>query len=306
MFGRRNRESREAADRETSRRALFEELAKRPPNICPFLGLASSQTEYHDGFTREHRCYAFGDPVELSAEQQERVCLGKGYGNCPRYLRGVLVIPTEELEALRRPLPPVTPPAPPVTPPRATAAGGRGGRRRGLAVLIGAVLLLAVGGTVGALVLLNRPGVATSTPTPSPSASVAPSASALASPSSQPSPTPENQTPFPETPKPDPTPQPGDTFQGYEVTVLEGQNTLFEVNDAGDILRSEIAHFSRFSKAPVDRTVAANGLLHWRTSDGFFVGLSYIHGQSGAFLIRAVYEGTDGQKRYIVLNDEDI
>ena len=307
MFGRRNnKESREAADRETSRRALFEELAKRPANICPFLGLASSQTEYHDGFTREHRCYAFGDPVELSAEQQERVCLGRGYGNCPRYLRGVLVIPTEELEALRRPLPPVRPPAPPVTPPRTTAsAGGSGGRRRpGLAVLIGAVLLLAVGGTVGALVLLKGPGVATQTPTPSPSASVAPSASVLASPSTTPEAS--NQTPFPETPKPDPTPQPGDTFKGYEVTVLEGENTLFEVNNAGDIVRSEIAHFSRFSKAPVDRTVASNGLLHWRTSDGFFVGLSYIHGQSGGFLIREVYEGSDGQKRYIVLKDEDI
>lgn len=310
MFGRRNRENREAADREQSRRALFEELAKRPPNICPFLGLATSQTEYHEGFTREHRCYAFGDPVELSAEQQERVCLGRGYGNCPRYLRGVLVIPTEELEALRRPLPPVRPPAPPPNPPRTTAGSGGGGgrRRRGLAVLIGAVLLLAVGGTAGALILLNGSGFATQTPTPSPSASVAPSSSALASPSGEASPTPEPslQTPFPETPKPDPTPQPGDTFQGYEVTVLEGQNTLFEVNDAGDILRQEVANFSRFSTAPVDRTVAANGLLHWRTSDGFFAGLSYIHGQSGAFLIRAVYEGADGQKRYIVLNDEDI
>ena len=311
MFGRRNKkESREAADRETSRRALFEELAKRPPNICPFLGLASSQTEYHEGFTREHRCYAFGDPVELSAEQQERVCLGRGYGNCPRYLRGVLVIPTEELEALRRPLPPVRPPAPPVTPPPATAGrGGSGGRRRrGVAVLIGAVMLLAVGGTVGALIFLKGPGIGQPTPSPSPSPSVAASASVVASPSIEPSPTPEAslQTPFPETPKPDPTPQPGDTFEGYEVTVLEGENTLFEVNDAGDIVREEIAHFSRFSKAPVDRTVAANGLLHWRTSDGFFVGLSYIHGRSGAFLIRAVYEGTDGQKRYIVLKDEDI
>ncbi|HTI29463.1 MAG TPA: hypothetical protein VL687_03785 [Methylomirabilota bacterium] len=308
MFGRRNRESREAADREQSRRALFEELAKRPPNICPFLGLATSQTEYHDGFTREHRCYAFGDPVELSEEQQERVCLGKGYGNCPRYLRGVLVIPTEELEALRRPLPPVRPPAPPISPPRPAAASGGGRRRRGLALLIGAVLLLAVGGTVGALLLLKAPGVGQPTPSPSPSASVAPSASAPASPSGEPSATPEAslQTPFPETPKPDPTPQPGDTFQGYEVTVLEGENTLFEVNDAGDILREEVAHFSRFSKAPVDRTVAANGLLHWRTSDGFFQGLSYIHGRSGAFLIRAVYEGADGQKRYIVLKDSEI
>ena len=310
MFGRRSRESREAADRELSRRALFEELAKRPPNICPFLGLASSQTEYHEGFTREHRCYAFGDPVELSAEQQERVCLGRGYGNCPRYLRGVLVIPTEELEALRRPLPPVRPPAPPVSPPPpAQAASGGGGRRRGAAVLVGAVMLLAVAGTVGALLVFKWPGTGVvATPSPSPSVSAAPSVSALPSASEVPTPTPEpsNQTPFPETPKPDPTPQPGDEFQGYEVTVLEGENTLFEVDDAGNILRSEVAHFSRFSKAPVDRIVAASGLLHWRTSDGFFTGLSYVHGDSGAFLIRAVYEGSDGEKRYIILNDEDV
>jgi len=308
LFGRRNRESREAADREQSRRALFEELAKRPPNICPFLGLATSQTEYHDGFTREHRCYAFGDPVELSAEQQERVCLGRGYGNCPRYLRGVLVIPTEELEALRRPLPPVQPPIPPVPPAATGRAGGGGGRRRrGLAVLVGAVLLLAVGGTVAALMILNGPGVG-DLPSPSPSASpsAAPSASPTLAPTIEPSPTPSvNQTPFPETPKPDATPLPGDTFQGYEVTVLEGDNTLFEVDDAGNIVRSVVANYDRFSKAPVDRIVAANGLLHWRTSEGFFTGLSYIRGQSGAFLIRAVYQGTDGQLRYIVLDQED-
>jgi hypothetical protein len=309
LFGRRSRESREAEDREQSRRALFEELAKRPADICPFLGLASSQTEYHEGFTREHRCYAFGDPVELSAEQQERVCLGRGYGNCPRYLRGVLVIPTEELEALRRPLPPVRPTVPPVTPPPppAVRAGGESGRRRGLSLLIGAILLLAVGGTVGALIFFNGPGVGI-TPTPSPSASAVPSASASTSASGEPSATPEpsNQTPFPETPKPDPTPQPGDTFKGYEVTVLEGENTLFEVDADGNIVRSEIAHFSRFSKAPVDRVLAPNGLLHWRTSDGFFTGLSYIHDRSGAFLIREVYEGSDGELRYIVLDDEDI
>lgn len=308
MFGRRSRESREAADRELSRRALFEELAKRPPNICPFLGLASSQTEYHDGFTREHRCYAFGDPVELSAEQQERVCLGRGYGNCPRYLRGVLVIPTDELEALRRPLPPVQPPAPPVSPPPpAQAASGGGGRRRGAAILVGAVMLLAVAGTVGALLVFKWPGTgAVPTPSPSPSVSAVPSATATASEVPTPTPEPSNQTPFPETPKPDATPQPGDTFQGYEVTVLEGENTLFEVDDAGTILRSEVANFSRFSKASVDRTVASNGLLHWRTSDGFFTGLSYVHGDSGAFLIRAVYEGSGGEKRYIILNDEDV
>ena len=164
LFGRRNRENRQEAQREVGRRALFEELAKRPPNICPFLGLASSQTEYHDGFTREHRCYAFGEAAELSAEQQERVCLTRGYGNCPRYLRGVLVIPTEELEALRRPLPPVRPAAPPTAPPpRAPASSGGEGRR--LPLLIGLVLLLAVAGTTGAI-LLTRGPAAVATPTP--------------------------------------------------------------------------------------------------------------------------------------------
>lgn len=305
MFGRRsrNKEAREAAEREQSRRALFEELAKRPANICPFLGLASSQTEYHDGFTREHRCYAFGDPVELSAEQQERVCLGRGYGNCPRYLRGVLVIPTEELEALRRPLPPVRPPAPPVAgPPPSPPPEGAGGRR--VFLLIG-VLLLAVAGTAGAIFYLNGPGVAVQTPTPQASVSTVPSASAT--PSREPSPTPEPslQTPFPETPKPDPTPLPGDDFVGYEVTVLQGENTLFEVENDGTIVRSETANFDRFSQAPVDRITASNGLLHWRTSDGFFTGLSYIRDQSGAFLIREVYEGSDGERRYIVLDQED-
>jgi hypothetical protein len=308
LFGRRNRgkESREAAEREQSRRALFEELAKRPANICPFLGLASSQTEYHEGFTREHRCYAFGDPVELSVEQQERVCLGRGYGNCPRYLRGVLVIPTEELEALRRPLPPVRPPAPPVTPtPPPRPAGDGRGRGRRVFVLIGLVLLLAAVGTAGAFYYFNGPGVAVRpTSTPEPSLTSQPSASAA--PSQQPSRTPEpSETPFPETPKPDPTPLPGDTFQGYEVTVLAGENTLFEVDDAGNIVSSEVAHYNRFSKAPVDKITAPNGLLHWRTSAGFFTGLSYIRGRSGLFLIREVWQGSDGETRYIVLPEEE-
>lgn len=305
MFGRRNRENRQEAQREVGRRALFEELAKRPPNICPFLGLASSQTEYHDGFTREHRCYAFGEAAELSAEQQERVCLTRGYGNCPRYLRGVLVIPTEELEALRRPLPPVRPPGPPAAPPPSTPASSGGGRR--LPLLIGLVLLLAVAGAVG-VILVTRPPVAVEpTPTPTLPASGQPSASegATASGVASASPATGSQTPFPETPKPDPTPLPGDTFIGYEVTVLEGQNTIFEIDDAGNKVSERTATYSRFSKAPVARIVALNGLLHWRTTAGFFAGLSYIRGDSGPFLIRKVYQGTDGTLRYIVLPDSE-
>jgi hypothetical protein len=305
LFGRKNRdrEGREAAEREQSRRALFEELAKRPANICPFLGLASSQTEYHDGFTREHRCYAFGDPVELSEEQQERVCLGRGYGNCPRYLRGVLVIPTEELEALRRPLPPVRPPVPldALAPP---AEPARRGRRRVL-LLMGLVVLLAAVGTGGAIYYFNGPGVAVrETPSPQPSVSSEPSATAVPTPTQEPSSTPV-ATPFPETPVPDPTPLPGDKFLGYEVTVLAGENTLFEIDEAGNILDSQVAHYDRFSKAPVNKVEAPNGLLHWRTSAGFFTGLSDIKDRTGPFLIRAVYQRTHGQKRNNVLKSEE-
>jgi hypothetical protein len=300
LFGRRNRETRQEAERERGRRALFEELAKRPEGICPFLGLASSQIEYHTAVTREHRCYAFGEPAELSAEQQERVCLGRGYVNCPRYLRGVLVIPTEELEALRRPLP-VRQPAPPPPPPPVKAVRSGGGSRRG-PILIGLVLLLAVGATAGAFALLRDDGTAV-VPTPTPIASIQPSGSLV--PSGEPSPGPTSQTPFPETPRPDPTPLPEDTFVGYEVTVLEGQNLLFEIDDQGEVVDSRSAQFSRFSKAPVDKIEAPNGLLHWRTSEGFFTGLSYIRGESGPFLIREKYEGADGKFRYLILPEDE-
>jgi hypothetical protein len=140
VFGRRKREQEEAA-REAERGALFAELAKRPDTICPFLGMAGNRTEYQESVSQEHRCYAFGDPAELSAEQQQKVCLQPGYGNCPRYLRGVLVIPTEELEALRHPQP---------IPPRPAAAAAVAkveAERRGWGGLIAtAVLVLLIVG----------------------------------------------------------------------------------------------------------------------------------------------------------------
>ena len=57
---------------------MFAELAKRPDTICPFLGMAGSRTGYQESVSEEHRCYAFGDPAELSAEQQQKVCLQPG------------------------------------------------------------------------------------------------------------------------------------------------------------------------------------------------------------------------------------
>ncbi|HEX2220901.1 MAG TPA: hypothetical protein VHK06_00075, partial [Candidatus Limnocylindria bacterium] len=139
MFRRREKQDAEAR-REEERRALFARLAERPEHVCPFLGLADERTGYQPGATDDHRCYAFGDPAPLSEEQQTRVCLQRGYGNCPRYLRGVLVIPTEELEALRRP----TPAPPPPTPTAAPAA--RAERRRRAPALLAVLLLLLVGG----------------------------------------------------------------------------------------------------------------------------------------------------------------
>ena len=137
---------------------MFEELAKRPDTICPFLGLADSRTEYRDRVSDGHRCYAFGDPAELSAEQQQKVCLQRGYGNCPRYLRGVLVIPTEELEALRRPQP--APPPGPATPARpaapVAAAPARTGRGLLLASVLGVLLLVGAIGGAGYWYLRNQ------------------------------------------------------------------------------------------------------------------------------------------------------
>lgn len=185
MFGRRKREEAAAAEaaREEERRSLFAKLAERPEHICPFLGLEADRTGYVDGVSSEHRCFAFGDPAPLSAEQQTRVCQERGYGNCPRYLRGVLVIPTEELEALRRPREAAPPPPPPAPAPPL--------RRRAPVLAILALLLL-VGGGAGAAYLYfsGLDGVAVEpTPTPVPTATEAASPSASTPPTPAPTPT---------------------------------------------------------------------------------------------------------------------
>ncbi|MGH2455521.1 MAG: hypothetical protein ACRDHD_04610 [Candidatus Limnocylindria bacterium] len=298
MFGRgRHRQDEEAA-REAERRALFEELAKRPDTVCPFLGLAEARTEYRDGVTDEHRCYAFGDPAELSAEQQQKVCLQRGYGNCPRYLRGVLVIPTEELEALRRPQP--MPPAPQPPAPAPAPAGGGGGRR--LAVLALA-LLLAVGVGAGTFVFLGQPdGVAQTTPTPSATLEATPAPSATAVPTAEP----PSPTPLPETPPPEPTPAPQDEFVGFEVSVHQGDYVIYQVNAAGEILAERPAGFNDWSFASVEEVTAPNGLHHWRTISGDYTGFSYIAGESGSFFIREVYRAADGTRRSILLPEDEL
>lgn len=292
MFRRGAKQTQSAAEAE--RQALFEKLAQRPETVCPFLGLAGARADYQEQATDDHRCHAFGDPEPVSTEYQRNVCLQRGYANCPRYLRGVLVIPTDELEALRRPTQRVPPPPPPARPIPRPPPADRSDRRRVAALVL--VLLLLVGGGAGAWWLLAGPGSVAVNPTPSPSPS--PSPSPRVTPSSEPS------EPV-ASPSTAPTPEPGDEFIGYEVTVTAGDNTVFQVNDAGQIVNESTQTFSQVSQGPVDRVVASNDLLHWRETEGQLAGWSFIRGQSGEFSIRKVYRGSDGSLRYIVLPEDE-
>ena len=300
MFGRKRKRQQEeaAADaaREVERHALFAQLATRPENVCPFLGLADDRVGFEPGVTPEHRCYAFGDPAPLSGDQQSKVCLDRGYGNCPRYLRGVLVIPTDELEALRRPAP-ASSSAPP---PSAARPRPEQRRRRPIAAwLIGLLLLLVVAG-VGGVALLGGglPPFASASATPT----VVPSETLDATPSTGPSETPPPPTP---TPTMEPTPAPNAEFIGYEVAVSAGDYVLFVVDAGGDLGPARDATFDALSKAAVERIEAPNGQLHWRTDGGGYDGLSYIRGRSGDFAVREVYRAPDGSLGYERLPDEE-
>ena len=287
MFRRGEKPAPSTADAE--RQALFEKLALRPETVCPFLGLAADRSEYEAQATDDHRCYAFGEPEPVSGEQQRNVCLQRGYANCPRYLRGVLVIPTDELEALRRPQQRVPPPPPPPV----AASADDGGRRRIVVVLL--ALLLLVGGGVGAWWFLAGPGGVAQNPTPTPEPSLAPSVEPSVAPSAT-----TDGSALP-TASADPTPEPGDEFIGYEVTVTPGDYVVFRVSEAGVIFDQDVATFSQVSQGPVERIEAANGLLHWQETLGDLADWSFIRGESGPFLIREVYRGSDGSLRYTVL-----
>jgi hypothetical protein len=298
VFGRRKREEAAAeAAREAERRALFARLAERPEHICPFLGLVDERTGYVDGVSEDHRCYAFGDPAPLSAEQQTRVCQERGYGNCPRYLRGVLVIPTEELEALRhpRPMPEAAPPPPPAEPRR---------RRRPLIALLLVILLVAaVGGGGWLAVRSGLIALGPASPTPEPTASeVVPTDPATASPTAT---SEQTQTPL-ATPTIEPTPAPGDEFAFYEVSVAPGSYTVYRLDEAGELIGTQRAGFTNFSKATVERVELPDGTVHWRTIDGDYAGLSYIYPDSGPFQIRAIYLTPDGDRSAEYLPEEEL
>jgi len=270
--------------RELERRALFERLAQRPDNVCPFLALADDRVGYRSAPTDEHRCYAFGDPAPLSSEQQSRVCLQRGYGNCPRYLRGILVIPTDELEALRRPQPmPVAAPASP--------AEERPGRRRAPLLLAGVLVLLLVGGGAGFLLTRDRPAAVIP-----PISSSSPSASSSASPSATVAATPPvaSGTPL-ATPTVEPTPAPNDTFDHFEVSVAPGSYTIYHIDAAGNLTDPRSAVFDSYSQATVTEVEAPR--RSWLVQNGDYAGYSYVAEQSGPFRIRRVYLSPSGERR---------
>lgn len=289
IFGRRKHtQSTDEAAHEAERRALFEKLAERPDTVCPFLGLAELRTDYQPQPTDAHRCYAFGDPAPLSFEQQERVCLQRGYGNCPRYLRGVLVIPTEELEALRRPQPMPTPP--PASRTRGAAAPPERRRRGGLIISVLLLLLLVAGGAGGAYLLLGVGG-AGGGPLPTPTPSSAPSVTSTPAAS----------------PTPEPTVTAGDVFINvWQVALAPGDYTIYRIDVNGAVTLVLPAHFDGYSRADVDEITAPNGLHYWRTKDGGYAGLSYIRGRSGGFAIRKVFRAPSGDLHYQRLADSEI
>ena len=304
MFGRGKRE-RAAADeaaREAERHALFAKLAERPEHICPFLGLEGERTGYIDGISDEHRCFAFGDPATLSAEQQTRVCQERGYGNCPRYLRGVLVIPTEELEALRRPRPaaPLAPPPPPKPAPSER-------RRAPIAALLVLLLLVGAGAAAGYLVLSGSDGVAvnpspvpTATPTEAPTPTLAPTPTESEAPSPTAEPT---QGP---SPTPEPTPVAGSTFRFYEVAVAPGSYLLFALNQSGAVEAERGTSFTGYSFAEVEPRQGADGRTYWETTRGGLTGFSYLYPDSGSFGIRAVFFNDAGQRGSVVLPESEL
>ena len=198
----------------------------------------------------------------------------------------MLVIPTEELEALRRPraagpLQPLPPPAPP--PPAAR-------RRRRLTapiVLIPILLLLLGGATAGYLYFggalgLVAQGSATPSPTAEPTSGATDASGALPG-SGLASPTPSR-------------PSAGDTFAFYEVAVGPRTTCCSPLTTTASLPIARCP-FGGFSYARATPRVGADGDVYWETADGDLEGWSYLWPDSGNFRIRAVFLSTEGERR---------
>ena len=75
------------------------------PETCPFLRAADASDRLTTPIETPdpaNRCAALRDAVPQSLRQQELVCLSSGHVNCPRYLRGAVVIAEAPEPAVRR------------------------------------------------------------------------------------------------------------------------------------------------------------------------------------------------------------
>jgi hypothetical protein len=174
-------------------------LEHRSPFLttCPFF--RSLDAEFRVGPPVEfpdlaNRCAAFDEPKAQSARQQELVCLTRAHTDCPRYLRGALLLHEDG----------------------GGAASSRPARTVSRAIAAALVLLALSAGASFAFVVvrggLTLPGpaetqvAAGATATPTPEATPRPTPPPTPSPTPSPTPTP-TATPTP-TPSPTPTPVP--------------------------------------------------------------------------------------------------
>lgn len=181
------------------------------PEICPFLRAVDEGDRMVAPVAAPdaaNRCAALRDAVPQSLRQQELVCLASGHVNCPRYLRGAVVM--AEAPAPVRPARALTPAILGSLLVLVLAASASVAF-----VLAGGGLELAVVPTASPVPSATNVAVVPATPsptnaptqTPTPTASPSPSPSPTASPSPSPAPTP--------TPTPEATVQPAATSDRY-------------------------------------------------------------------------------------------
>jgi LysM domain len=197
---------------------ILDSAARSPdPSVCPFFRLeldgvlVAPLLKPDDG----NRCVAIGDPRPQSARQQELVCLGAAHADCPRYLRGAMVL-GDPASAARK-----------GTVPRATVAALlvlvlSAGISFGFVVQRGGIELpVAAEPPTSMAIALAPPPSADATLAPTVEPTIAPTPSVLPSPSSSPSvapsPSPSPASPSPSasasvaptaSPTPEPTEQP--------------------------------------------------------------------------------------------------
>lgn len=105
-------------------------------------------------------------------------------------------------------------------------------------------------------------------------------------------------TPQPTQPAPTPTPTPPtavtETFAGYYVNNQPGTQSLFTVNQAGQITNTRLY---ALAGGYVRARRSTSALLHWRFETGPVSGWSVIPGRSGPFVVYRRYSRSDGTFR---------